>query len=218
MAQQNILVIGATGNIGEEFTRQVVENDDPRLGRHANPTNIIGMAHSEGWLYTPGGVLIQNDITRLQAEDRALVAENRPRTAMKEWMRSQPGYRDGGKLTELFEEIRRQGLIDDVVFVDLTANDLTDFHKGVIESGGKIVTANKIPVAQSSWDIFKLLTQFRRRYGFSCSVMAGAGAVPFLRDAFDISDTVTSIEGCFSGTLGKYVIYYMKEKLLFQRL
>ena len=185
---------------------QVAEKDAPHLGRHPNPTNIVGMVNSNGWLYTPGGVAIQNSpsmVRDLQSQDRELVSQGRQRVAIKDWMRSQQEYMDGGNLLELFEEIGRQRLVDDVVFVDLTANDLTSFHQRVIDSGGKIVTANKIPVAQSSWDIFKLLTQFRRRYGFSCSVMAGAGAVPFLRDAFDTSDTVKSIEGCFSGTLGK---------------
>ena len=205
MAHQNVITIG-TGNIGVEFMAQVAEKDAPHLGRHPNPTNIVGMVNSNGWLYTPGGVAIQNSpsmVRDLQSQDRELVSQGRQRVAIKDWMRSQQEYMDGGNLLELFEEIGRQRLVDDVVFVDLTANDLTSFHQRVIDSGGKIVTANKIPVAQSSWDIFKLLTQFRRRYGFSCSVMAGAGAVPFLRDAFDTSDTVKSIEGCFSGTLGK---------------
>lgn len=228
MAQQNVIVIGATGNIGSEFVKQVSEKDAPHLGlilglivrhrgeyryapdyipiSHANPTNIIGMAHRGGYLYTPGGVSIQNDpalITRLQNTDQRLSAANQPRTALKDWMRRQETYRDGGDLQELLNEIISQGMIDDVVFVDLTANDLTSFHKDVISSGGSIVTANKIPVAQSSLAMFNLLTKFRRRYGYSCSVMAGAGAVPFLRDTFDIRDRVTSVEGCFSGTLGK---------------
>jgi homoserine dehydrogenase len=217
MAHQNVITMG-TGNIGTEFIAQVAEQDAPHLEKHPNPTNILGMVNNTGWLYTPGGIAIQNSpslVRDLQAEDRELVSQGRPRTAMKDWMQEQPRYTEGGNLLELFEEIRKQGLVDDVVFVDLTANDLTSFHQKVIESGGKIVTANKIPVAQSSWDIFKLLTQFRRRYGFSCSVMAGAGAVPFLRDAFDTSDTVKSIEGCFSGTLGKLCNLLYEGKITF---
>ncbi len=217
MAQQNVIVMG-TGNIGTEFMKQVALNDAPGLGRHANPTNIIGMANQDGWVHTPGGISIQNSprlISDIQAKDSGLVAEGKPRTAMKDWMRTQPEYKDGANLGELFEEIKRQGLIDDTVFVDLTAKDLTSFHGQVVESGGKIVTANKIPVAQSSLDIFKLLTKFRRRYGFSCSVMAGAGAVPFLRDAFDTNDTVESIEGCFSGTLGKLCNLLHEGKITF---
>lgn len=218
MAQQNVIVIGATGNIGSEFVRQVAKKDAPRLGLHANPTNIIGMAHRGGYLYTPGGISLQNDprlITELQATDQKLAAANQPRIALRDWMRKQETYRDGGDLQGLLDEIIAQGLIDDVVFVDLTANDLTDFHKNVVSSGGSIVTANKIPVAQSSLAIFKLLTQARRRYGYSCSVMAGAGAVPFLRDTFDIRDKVTRIEGCFSGTLGKLCNLLYEGKITF---
>ena len=59
MAHQNVITIG-TGNIGAEFIAQVAEKDAPYLRRHPNPTNIVGMVNSEGWLYTPGGVAIQN--------------------------------------------------------------------------------------------------------------------------------------------------------------
>lgn len=219
MSRQNVVVIG-TGNIGGELIKQIAENDAPSLGRHANPTNVIGMADKDGWLYTPGGVAIQNNselVARLQATDRELTAQGKPRTAMKNWMQSNYEYKEGGNLPELLKEIKRQGLVDDTVFIDLTAGDLTGFHKKVVENGGKIVTANKIPVAQSSLEVFKLLTQFRKRYGFSCSVMAGAGAVPFLQDTFDTNDTATSIEGCFSGTLGKLCNLLHEGKITFSQ-
>ena len=218
MALQNIAVLGATGNIGEEVIREIAQHDAPHLGKHKNPTNIIAMAHTDGILLNPGGIGIQNDpalMARLQQRDIALAAQGKPRTAFKEYLREQPGYQDGANSRDLFDELYRQGLIDDTIFVDATASDLTSFHEGVMEVGGRIVTANKIPVAQSSWEVFKLLTEFRNKYGYSCSVMAGAGAVPFLRDGFDMSDTVESIEGCFSGTLGKMCNLLYEGKVTF---
>lgn len=205
MPRQNIAVLGATGNIGEEFVSEVAQHDAPGLG-HQNPTNIVAMAHREGTVFNPNGIPLQYhpaQIARLQARDIELASQGRPRTALKEYLRTQDGYREGANLEDLFRQIDDQGLIEDCTFVDLTASDLTDFHRTVMDNGGRVVTANKVPVAQSSWEVFKLLTECRKRYGYSCSVMAGAGAVPFLTDRFDMRDKVKSIEGCFSGTLGK---------------
>ncbi|MFA6991663.1 MAG: hypothetical protein WC269_00035 [Candidatus Gracilibacteria bacterium] len=218
MSHQNIAILGATGNIAEEFAKQIAQKDVPRLGRHENPTNIIAMADRSGIILNTGGIEIQNDpelIAELQGTDRKLAEQGQPRTAFKNWLRAQPGYQDGAQLKDLFDQVVQQGLIDDVVFVDLTASDLTSFHQQIIEAGGKIVTANKIPVAQSSWEVFKLLTRLRRRYAFSCSVMAGAGAVPFLQKCFDLQDKVISIEGCFSGTLGKLCNLLYKGEITF---
>lgn len=218
MALQNIAVLGATGNIGTELLREVAENDAPGLDRHKNPTNLIATASRDGILVDPRGLGIQNDpalIARLQARDIELASQGKPRTALRDYLREQKGYQEGANLGDLFDSLRNQGLIEDVVFVDVTAGDLTGFHQNVMENGGRIVTANKVPVAQSSWEVFKLLTEFRTKYGYSCSVMAGAGAVPFLRDGFDMSDTVESIEGCFSGTLGKMCNLLYEGKITF---
>jgi homoserine dehydrogenase len=176
-------------------------------GRIPVPTNIVGMAHRDGNIFDPRGIGIQNDprqIRAMQARDIDLASQGLPRTAFKELIKGQEGYRDGANILDLYNQIVDLGEIDNVVFVDATASDLTDFHTRVIDEGGKLVTANKIPVAQCSWDIFRLLTEFREKYGYRATVMAGAkGALPFLRDSFDANDTVSSIEGCLSGTLGK---------------
>lgn len=215
MARQNVAVLGATGNIGTEFIRQVAVNDAPYLGKHANPTNVVGMANSDGFLFEPEGVEIQND------PELILELQNESRTAFKEWLRQQEGFGAGESLDDLFVAIENQGLADDVVFVDLTAGDLKYFHNRVITGWGdgagegKIVTANKRPVSECSFEVFKLLTARRDKYGYSCSVMAGAGAVPFLQDAFDTGDEVKSIEGCFSGTLGKLCNLLHKGDLTF---
>lgn len=218
MALQNIAVLGATGNIGTEVLREVAEKDAPGLERHQNPTNLIATASRDGIILDPQGLAIQNYpalISVLQARDIKLASQGLPRTAIRDYLREQAGYQQGANLTDLFRRIVDQGLIEDVVFVDATATDLTDFHRMVMESGGRIVTANKVPVAQSSWEVFKLLTEFRNKYGYSCSVMAGAGAVPFLRDSFDMGDAVNSIEGCFSGTLGKMCNLLYEGKVTF---
>lgn len=208
MARQNVIIMG-TGNIGTEFLKQVAQKDTSKLEVHANPTNVAGMVNRGGFIWEPGGIAIQNDPN--------LIAELQGcgRNGLKDWLREQNNFQRGGRIVDIFNAVTRQGMMDEVVFIDLTAEDITGFHQKVIESGGKIVTANKIPVAQSSWEVFKLLTQFRKRYGYSCSVMAGAGAIPFLQDSFDTGDEVASIEGCFSGTLGKLCNLMHEGKITF---
>lgn len=207
MEQRNVVVLGATGNIGLDYVAQTAEDDTLRAGRIAIPTNIVGMAHRDGTLFKPAGISIQNDprqIRDLQARDIDLASRGLPRTAFKGLINGHEEYRDGASIMDLFNQIVDLGELDNVVFVDATASDLTDFHQHVIENGGRLVTANKIPVAQCSWDVFKLLTEFREKYGYRATVMAGSiGALPFLRESLDTNDTVSSIEGCLSGTLGK---------------
>ena len=80
---------------------------------------------------------------------------------------------------------------------------MIQFHLRVIEETPHgIVTANKNPVALSDYDTFQRLTQDSRRYGYRCSVMAGAEAVTFVRDGRDLNDPLYVVEGCFSGTNG----------------
>ena len=206
MEQRNVVVLGATGNIGLDYIAQTAEDDTPRAGRIAIPTNIVGMAHRDGTLFNSEGISIQNDprqIRELQARDIDFASRGLPRTAFKEFTKGNEGYRDGASIMDLFNQIVDLGELDNVVFVDATASDLTDFHQHVIENGGRLVTANKIPVAQCSWDVFKLLTEFREKYGYRATVMAGSiGALPFLRESLDTNDTESSIEASLSGTPG----------------
>jgi aspartokinase/homoserine dehydrogenase 1 len=91
---------------------------------------------------------------------------------------------------------------DPVIFVDVTAARLEEFHVKARELGHGVVTANKNPLVDCSFPTFETLTSQPRRYGYRCSVMAGAEAVGYVRDLRDLDDRPTEISGCFSGTLG----------------
>src|SRR6185503_17098338 len=52
---------------------------------------------------------------------------------------------------------------------------------------------------------------------YRCSVMAGADAVPFLRDLHDIGDAPSLIQGCFSGTLG-YITSMLETGMPFSKI
>ena len=108
-----------------------------------------------------------------------------------------------GQLTELIVPLRSRET-NSTVIIDATAEPkMLDLHRRIIRHTPMgIVTANKIPLATCDFETFQFLTDKVNRYGFSCTVMAGAEIVDILRDLKDINDLPSIIEGSFSGTLG----------------
>ncbi len=177
---QKVFVLGATGNVGRTLVREMIENPDCDAARHPNPTRIDGLAASpkNGRIYCEDGI--------------------RPRAAIEFSERKLPGLR-----YERISDLLRAPW-GDTTYIDVTngKEDLLEFHMMAIEhTGHSIVTANKHPLTLCTFDEFNRLTNDHKRYRFSCSVMAGAGAVQFLRDCQDLNDRVIKIQGCLSGTL-----------------
>lgn len=185
---QDIYIIGATGKVGQELVKQVFEKGDTDPSRHVNPTRIVGLASSTHTLYLPHGI----------SQEQASVFTKRNYAHAQKY----------GYLEDLLEAAR-YGLRGDestLVFIDATAlnEPMTQFHLKVVEETPYgIVTANKNPIALSDYATFKKLTHDFRRYGYSCSVMAGAESVPYIRDARDLNAGLKSIDGCLSGTCGR---------------
>src|SRR3990172_2708513 len=180
---QDVFIIGATGRVGKQLVKQIIEKDDTRKYRHANPTRIVGLSSSQDFIYSSKGISKSNTYA----------------FTTKNFSNAQP-YRNLDKLLEVARHDRDGTL----VFVDVTpAKDaMTQFHLEVIEQTPYgIVTANKNPLT-SSYMVFQKLTRYPRRYGYRCSVMAGSEVVPFLQDLKDLNDPLHKIEGCLSGTIG----------------
>lgn len=186
---QDVYIIGATGDVGTELVKQIFEKGDTDPTRHLNPTRIVGLASSTHTLYLPQGI----------SPEQAFAFKNRDYSNADRY----------GNDSELLERARYglRGEESTLVFVDVTSSKdpmhdpMTQFHLEVIkQSPYGLVTANKNPIALSDYKTFQILTQDVRRYGYRCSVMAGADAVPFVRDARDLNDRIHSIEGCLSGT------------------
>lgn len=196
---QDVYVMGATGRVGSEVVRQIFEKGDTDPTRHTNPTRIVGLASSTHTLYISQGIS--------------------PEQAFNFTKKDYKGAETYGKYGELLEKAR-YGLRNDesqLVFVDVTAlnEPMTQFHLQIIgQTPYGIVTANKNPIALSDYNTFQTLTQDVGRYGYRCSVMAGADVVPFVRDAKDLQDTILKIEGSFSGTLGYVSSELEKGRLL----
>jgi homoserine dehydrogenase len=176
---QKVFVLGATGNVGRPLVRQMVENSDCDAARHPNPTQIDGLAASpiNGRIYCEDGI--------------------RPRVALDFSERRMPGLRYD-RLTDLLRPSWKE-----TTYIDVTnaKEEALEFHMRVIKDGHSIVAANKLPLTICTFEEFNKLTNDYRRYRFSCSVMAGAGAIPFLRDCQDLNDPIIKIQGCLSGTL-----------------
>lgn len=182
---QDVYILGATGNVGQELVKQIFGKGDTDSTGRVSTTRVVGLASSTHTLYLPQGIS----------------HEQASAFAKKDYS----GAQTYGCLGELLETARYglRGEESTLVFVDATAlnEPMTRFHLQVIEQTPYgIVTANKNPITLSDYRTFQILTSDVRRYGYRCSVMAGADAVPFVRDAKDLNDNIHSIEGCLSGT------------------
>lgn len=182
---QDVVIMGSTGKVGNTLINQILGADGVNPLNRKSPVRIIGLASSTHFLYLPEGISKQQT-ARFIGKDYT----NIPRLY---------------NLEELIDEARNHHPNSSrLVFVDVTAlNDpMTSLHLKINEAGYGIGTANKNPIALSHPAVFQELTDDPSVYGYRCSVMAGADAVPFLRDAKYQGIKLHSIEGCFSGTLG----------------
>ncbi|GAX59940.1 aspartokinase/homoserine dehydrogenase [Candidatus Scalindua japonica] len=198
MTYQNVVVLGGSGNVGREFMSQVMRHDTVFSKKHLNPTNIIGLTDSKGFWFNRHGLNIQKNPENIYKWRDS-------KETFNTFMRDLDEYHQYDNLCDLLKFIQDEGMAGEIVFVDITAgkDDLRDFHLKVInDSEETIITANKNPLSIYSTDVFGTLTRFRERYGFLCTVMAGANAVSNLLDYYDTSEIVKKIEACFSGTLG----------------
>ena len=183
---QDLFIIGATGKVGKTLVRQIFEKGDTDRKKHPNPTRIVGLASSSNVLYSPKGL----------SKDES--------TEFTERKNKKTKYNELNEFLDIVENSIRHEKTS-LVFVDTTPinKPMTEFHLQVIEKTPyAIVTANKNPIALSPYSTFKRLTHDVKRYGYRCSVMAGAHAVPLLQELRDVNDLPLLIQGCFSGTLG----------------
>lgn len=175
------LIFLGLGNVGSALLRQILDNRvalDERAGLRLTP---IALADISGLLFDPDGLTDEELQAALQA------------TA------------NGGTLDEL-KETRplselENALRSDAILVDVTASPKTaPTLRSALEAGCGVVLANKIPLT-GAWNEAK---EFLAHPRLRCEATVGAGlpVIATLRYLLDTGDRVTSIAGCFSGTLG----------------
>ncbi len=202
MSEQKIIILGGTGNVGRELLSQISQYDSYHLKKHHNPTNVIALANSKGFLFERTGLEIQKTFRNNEGVGKDKATFNDYIMGLDNFVchKTMPDLLKG-----LLAAIEDEGLAGNIVFVDATPgkDDLTDFHLKIInETEECLITANKNPLSLSPYETFKMLTNYRGRYGYRCTVMAGANTVNNLLDYYDTTEIVTKIEACFSGTLG----------------
>lgn len=182
---QDVFIIGATGKVGKTLVGQIYKKGDTNSKIHPNPTRVVGLASHNTFIYSIEGI----------SEDKALNFVNR----------QYPNAQTYSQLNDLLNAVKygTRNKESMLTFVDVTAlnEPMIEFHLHVIkDTPYNIVTANKNPVALSDYETFQQLTHSANRYGYRCSVMAGAEAVQFLQDLRDVNDPIHKMEGCLSGT------------------
>ncbi len=178
--KQNIFIIGATGNVGKRLIQQIYSVEEKNK---EYMTNIVGIASKNEYLFNNKGI---NQVY-VNNFSKKIISGNKYNS-----------------LEEIIKLVKKSKNIEDLTFIDVTAdNNIFNFHKEIITNTNyNIVTANKNPITFCSYEDFKILTKYPQRYGYRCSVMAGAESVIAIQDFRDLCDDIISISGCFSGTLG----------------
>lgn len=182
---QYVFIIGATGKVGKTLVRQIFECKDTDFSVHTNPRVVVGLASSDKFLFSKDG-LTKNECMKFINKELEGKKYNH--------------------LDDIYVEVRKSGYGFErkLVFIDVTASaDIIKFHLKICEDDMfSIVTTNKNPLALCEYKTFIKLTSDVKRYGYRCSVMAGAEAVSLLQDLYDVNDPPILVFGCFSGTLG----------------
>src|SRR3989339_681409 len=175
---QDVFLVGL-GNVGRELVMQMFGKGDMDGKKHQNPSRIVGVTNSKYFMYKPEGLKF-DEIRRFYLKDcwrRPLTQEN------------------------IFNDIKDKKH-EQLVFVDATASsEMKGFYEKVINKTPHcIITANKKPLVECDFETFRRLTREMGRFGYRCSVMAGAGGISWIRKNMNLGDPLESILGVLSGT------------------
>lgn len=188
--RQNVALIGASGKVGRTLLTQIAGHDVPELQRHVNPTVVVALANSSGFVVQEGGFSVE--ILREVAARREALAELIGR------------MNPGSRPEMLLDTMLSRGFDGDLVFVDTTADaNRGDLHLRILEkTRNRIVTANKEPLSSGEISTYHRLTRDPTRYKYSATAMAGLGAIPWIAERATIDDKIHTINASLSGTLG----------------
>jgi aspartokinase/homoserine dehydrogenase 1 len=178
MFQDDFLI--GPGGVGKRMVRQMFGKGDMDIKKHENPSRIVGVANSKYFIYEPNGL-------SLRQIEGFCVGD---------------AWRKPFSIDNVLNEVAAGRGHEQLVFVDTTpSSDMIELYEKVIDkTRWNIVTANKKPLVECSFDTFKRLTRDVNRIGYDCSVMAGSGGVSWIRKNVDLGDPLKSILGVLSGT------------------
>ncbi|MBS3071354.1 hypothetical protein J4408_00010 [Candidatus Pacearchaeota archaeon] len=198
---QDLVILGATGKVGSRLFKHLFERKDNDSNYHENPTRVVGLSRKGSWAYSERG--FRSD--------------------------GLEGFKGGEIRSQSFEkfdeilynmQLHYSGLKNrNLTFIDCTSlgKEMLGFYKKVLrETNFNIVTSNKNPLVSCDFKTFQELIAKPPRFGYGCSVMAGAGIVNEIKYSRDLNDEILKVEGCLSGTLG-FICYSIQNGLLFSK-
>lgn len=174
----NLVLIGA-GRVGQSLLGMLNTTRD-RLAERRLDLRLVCVANSRRALLDADGL----------DPDTALVA-----------LESAPDRPDDATLVAALQAQRSA----DVVIVDVTAADTAALHLSAIEAGFNVVTANKRPLSGPLLFYKTLeaaLDYTGAKYGYETTFGAGLPVLHTLKELVHTGDELSTVTGCFSGTLG----------------
>lgn len=180
-----VVVLGA-GAIGRELLSQVAGSR-----RASSRLSICGVIDRSGFVFEPRGLTRREvlDLCSRKAKGNPVATANGGTSAAPH---------------ESIDAISR-GLLTSPVVVDATASDTRTLLQTAISRGFDAVLANKVPLSSTQQEVDELhavAKKHRRTILYEATVGAGLPVIDTLHKLIDAGDTVLSIEGCPSGTLG----------------
>lgn len=178
----SIFVLGY-GKVGKAFLR-MLPGVLPAATEVGINLKLIGAANSSSLIFDPKGIEVSDN---LSSHDKC---------------EKNPG------LEEILRRLRAMAP-ENLIVIDLTAADTTNFLKEILKAGSGVVTANKRPLAGALEEFKKIRPYCNLSPGIRYECTAGGG-LPIISTLARLSrsgDEIVDIRGLLSGTLG----YIMSE-------
>jgi homoserine dehydrogenase len=174
--QISVVILGL-GKVGRELLAQILDNREQLLRRKNISLAVAGIRDSHGYVFQPDGL-------------------------PDEFLRSILSLKKNhGSIASLPENIPFHLPPAGTILVDTTASDHTSaLLAEALDSGCGIVLANKKPLAARWEESRKFFSHPLARW--EATVGAGLPVISTLNYLQNTGDSVVSIEGCLSGTLG----------------
>ncbi len=193
--QMPVIVLGV-GGVGRALLQQLVEGRGVDAGRNGLHFNVLVVADSRQWIWQPPG------LSDAVLEELVKAKRNR-----KPWGEARPPL----------PELVRQAAVGQPagMVVDATAEaGMEPVIDAALELGWGVALANKKPLTGPWVDAQAYFNHPRLRHG--ATVGGGQPVIALLRYLLDTNDTILSIRGQLSGTLG-YICQRLAEDIPYSR-
>ena len=184
MKQIPVFILGA-GGVGRELLQQIIRGRGIVAGRNQFHFNVVGVADSESWLWSPDGLTdsaIKEGLQRKLSTDKANLGTQRPPD-------------------KALLEQTASAKLEKLILVDVTARDgMEPILTEALAMGYGVVLANKKPLA-GAWETAQTFYH-HPRLRHESTVGGGQPVIATMRTFLDTGDKVHLVEGQLSGTLG----------------